>query len=548
MFSAGDRFFRSNILQLTVFMLTACTVSAFVHYELLWDFVNYHYYNPYAFLNGRLNYDITPAGSVNTFFNPLMDIPAYLLIQVLNDHPLVFSFFMGVPYGLLLFVVFKVICLFFDTAAFPGRCAAAAALLISATGFATLAQVSTTTNEVPLSVLAVTSFYLLLKDIAFTRAFRPKTYIIAGFLLGAAFGLKLNFVLYCASTGLTLILFYRELPKPKTLIALFSLAGLAGFLTFNGFWMWTMWKNYGNPVFPFANAVFKSPYFDPVNYSDQLYLKDRSFSETVFYPILLSFKFMFKKDYGTPLALADFRYAAGFLLAFGYLFLLARKKAGGRAGLFLFVWLSLSYILWLLSFSILRYLIPVETLLSIPIVKAFRMLPKPKSIPGEGAYYALAVFGLFIFLTTMVFSQNYGQRKTDQGVVSFERIVLPDDTLALVYGAPAAAVIPRLAEETKNIRFLGNAARTMRTINGTDFILRGRFTDEKAEIIRNHKGLTVSFVSISFAQLQEIMDTSPEPHICHQLKNSFWSLLFICVPERLKSQILPDSYPSETKL
>src|SRR5689334_21439544 len=43
-----------------------------------WDFRNYHWYIPYAFLNGRLGFDIAVA-HIATFYNPLVDVPYYLL-------------------------------------------------------------------------------------------------------------------------------------------------------------------------------------------------------------------------------------------------------------------------------------------------------------------------------------------------------------------------------------------------------------------------------------------------------------------------------------
>src|ERR1700759_2412415 len=43
-----------------------------------WDFRNYHWYIPYAFLNHRMGFDIAVAHQA-TFYNPILDIPFYLL-------------------------------------------------------------------------------------------------------------------------------------------------------------------------------------------------------------------------------------------------------------------------------------------------------------------------------------------------------------------------------------------------------------------------------------------------------------------------------------
>src|ERR1700742_3985917 len=43
-----------------------------------WDFRNYHWYLPYAFLNGRLGFDVAVAHQAS-YYNPTLDIPFYLL-------------------------------------------------------------------------------------------------------------------------------------------------------------------------------------------------------------------------------------------------------------------------------------------------------------------------------------------------------------------------------------------------------------------------------------------------------------------------------------
>src|SRR3954451_19652220 len=43
-----------------------------------WDFRNYHWYIPYAFLHGRIGFDVAVAHQA-TYYNPFLDIPFYLL-------------------------------------------------------------------------------------------------------------------------------------------------------------------------------------------------------------------------------------------------------------------------------------------------------------------------------------------------------------------------------------------------------------------------------------------------------------------------------------
>ena len=46
--------------------------------DMSWDFRNYHWYAPYAFLNGRMGFDVAVAHQA-TYYNPLLDVPFYWL-------------------------------------------------------------------------------------------------------------------------------------------------------------------------------------------------------------------------------------------------------------------------------------------------------------------------------------------------------------------------------------------------------------------------------------------------------------------------------------
>jgi hypothetical protein len=47
--------------------------------EVSWDLRNYHFYNAYFLLDNRFTRDIEPAG-VQTYFNPILDIPFYVAV------------------------------------------------------------------------------------------------------------------------------------------------------------------------------------------------------------------------------------------------------------------------------------------------------------------------------------------------------------------------------------------------------------------------------------------------------------------------------------
>src|SRR2546425_5096832 len=60
-------------------MLAAGAISTFLlRQDVNWDLRNYHFYNAWAFVHGRLGWDLAPAQG-GTFHNPLPDPPFYLI-------------------------------------------------------------------------------------------------------------------------------------------------------------------------------------------------------------------------------------------------------------------------------------------------------------------------------------------------------------------------------------------------------------------------------------------------------------------------------------
>ena len=83
-----------------MFILLLCLLcgglwSLWLGQDVSFDLLNYHLYLPYAFLHGRFGQDLIAAGATHTFFNPLADIPYYLLFVHLNDWPRLTAFLQG---------------------------------------------------------------------------------------------------------------------------------------------------------------------------------------------------------------------------------------------------------------------------------------------------------------------------------------------------------------------------------------------------------------------------------------------------------------------
>ena len=72
---------RLNAREWTFFGLTLLFWAAFVILlgkDTSWDFRNYHWYGPYALLNGRMGMDVAVAHQ-GSWYNPYLDVPFYWL-------------------------------------------------------------------------------------------------------------------------------------------------------------------------------------------------------------------------------------------------------------------------------------------------------------------------------------------------------------------------------------------------------------------------------------------------------------------------------------
>ena len=434
----------SQLLLFVLFLSAGGLISACLQYELSYDFLLYHHYNGFAFINDRLTTDVAPA-SVATYYNPLLDAVLYLLNDYFKNNTAAYCFVTGLPFGAMMFVLFKISLLFFDFKTLKGKCCCFACLMIAATGVSTWFQIGTSTHEITIAVFILAALYLLLKNPE-----QNKSHLIAGLLLGASAGLKLTAAIYCVSTGLTLILLYGALKKPKAFIGLLMLGGLAGYVITNGFWAFILWQNFKNPVFPFWNKIFQSPYYPDINYVDTLHLKDVSWKELLFLPFSLILHPLYS-NIGAFQELTDFRLSFLFLIAVGYIFLFKKFPLS-----FLMkqtvLWLFVSYVVWLLSSANLRFIVPVETISALIFVSVFSLIKRPTGVLKEALYYSAAFILLFVFVSTVSLSEPWGNR--NQGELIKENVVLPQNTALEVFRFPLSAIAAEIARQNPTLKIV----------------------------------------------------------------------------------------------
>lgn len=556
-----------------ILLIFGMWLSAFLQHESNWDFSNYHYYNAFAFLNNRLNYDIVPA-AVNGFFNPIIELPLWFYVQYFNDNTNLIYALQGIWGGLMLFVFYKIYRLFFKLEGTLSYIVLCLSLLLTLSGEGVFWQYGSSSNEIPIAFLLLWGLYILLKMIKLPETQTLKKFFAAGLIMGIALGLKQTAVSYCVAAGLMLIIGYKHLNKPYKSILLFALGGFIAYIVLNGWFMYKYWVLYGNPFFPFLNGVFHSPYFDDFNYRDTRYLPP--LKHFFIYPILWNFPGYTIRE----LPFFDLRLMLVYLSIIGIFIWLAYKKKLKvffetkplDASLYLFI--TFSFLIWMAMFSILRYATVVEIIAIIWLAKTLHWLLAQKSL----ILPAICISLLITLLSTSVFEDGVPHKRTREKFISMEEIKLPENTLLKLYGFPTSVVIPEFSKNAQ-FRAMGYKPYNRKYQKGSDFVDRGVFRNMRDEIEKSHKGPVVIVYlnyslsphadvtvmhqkrlkceqkkqkgefpkdfdcSLGFCETWDDFEDAlaaelGDKYFCRPLKNNMDNRLNICAPKELKSQIL----------
>ena len=475
---------KKSLLIFILFLLIGGALSASLCYEMHWDFFNYHYYNGFAFLNKRLGYDLAP-GFQMTFCNPLLDTITYLTATALNTHIHFYSFVMGLFFGTLLYVLFLLNRIFFDSDTPTGKTAIAISMVIGITGFATWFQIGSSTGEIPVSVLTLSGLYILLQHWFVLKDLSPKHLFLAGFLLGSATALKLTAAMYCITCGFCVLIFFRKLPRPARSICYFILGGLAGFLLFNGFWMILLYKEYQNPLFPFFNAIFKSPWFPLVNPRDTIHTSGNTPVSLLMLPLLTiahseTFPFV------GVCTFTDFRFLISFILLIVF-FCRSLKKNTSPARdqtKFIFLFALFSYIFWIIFFSIIRYTVPIENVLGILFTLALFSKKSSK------IFLPLKIIIFCLLVSTPFLSEPWTSLKMGTTVTNApDPPDVKENTLILLASQATSSFFVDIAREHPEARAISLYSRPLLYWKTNGSITGyGKFKELRNKIIQEHNG------------------------------------------------------------
>ena len=345
--------------------ILAGIVSLALGQDTNWDLYNYHLYNPYALLNGKLALDLAPAG-VQSYLNPLLDVPYYVATRYLPA-PLI-GFAMGWLHGLVFVLVLGIAShVLVDL---PAGDRSRVPLLVALAGCLTanfLSELGNTMGDNTTALLGLAAVLAVVAHwnrLATSTRSAVRTCAAAGSLAGLAAGLKLTNAIYALALAAALLSVPLPWSRRAQFVVVYGFGAVLGVALTGGWWFVEMYRTFGNPLFPQFGNLFPNSLATPVAVYDTQW-GPRGLGEALLWPFVSALDA--KRVGQLPLhqAIWPVTYV---LLAAWVVVRLAAKMRGDRVlpleprARFVLVFVVVGYVAWMALFNIYRYLVTIEVL------------------------------------------------------------------------------------------------------------------------------------------------------------------------------------------
>ena len=449
-----------------------------------WDLRNYHLYDGMALLRGRVGFDLAPA-QLQSFYAPDLDVLYALALRALNARPALLDAVLALPHGLAAFLAWLVARRMLP-ARMPGaRGLAAAAAAIGVTGAGGLPTVASPMSEMlPASCVLGALLLLLARPGGGSRAM-----LAAGVLAGIAVGLKLTAAPYAVGLAVAAgIVGVLRVPPPSRpgltgpsahglsgadgrvkpghdggagavrALAWFLAGAAAGAAVTGGWWWLWLWARTGDPVFPYFNQVFHSPWAAAAANTDARFLP-RDGAQALAYPLFWAFA---PSRLVSELPVRDPRILLGWLAVLAIGARAVRRRRWPEPGLAapLALWV-VGYVLWEAQFSILRYLATLE-LLSGPLLLAALAPLLARMPPWRGVAAGAALAASLVVVTVY---PDWGRAPAGKLAVAVRLPALAPGSLVLLLDPAPMAYAAAFAPG--DVRFAGADNNLVRPGGGT---------------------------------------------------------------------------------
>ncbi len=540
-FAGGARQYKplwkdASLLVVCVFF--AGTASKLMGQDANWDLQNYHFYIPWAWLTGRLyGWDIA-AAQLQSYHNPLPDIPFYLMVAA-DWRPRIIAFVLAIPAGIAAFFLLKLLPLLFRD--LPQRerwFATIGAAIIGLTAAMGRGVLGSTMNDWFGTALIVAAIWLIVRGLAHgpSAPLATGALLVSGVLCGLATGTKMTFGVF--PVGLCVGLLLRDTSR-RALVwravqeaFVFGIAVLAGTAIAAGPWMWSLWKQFRNPIFPYANGWFKSPWWEDYDVLTRVY-GPHTFTDWLEFPFRLASPPVM---YVAEFPYTDLRMPTLYVLALlaGVSWLAERMARGRRRSTWIpevaanmemwrviGVFWIVSFALWTDLHSIYRYIIALDLLSGALTIALLRFLFRP------------GVVGPAILATTLVLVATTSA--PDWGRIKFAprwfRVTVPpvenNALVLLTSDSPMAYVLPFFPQDARHLGINNNISDPKR-----ETLLEYTIV----ETIRKHQGplYSLSFPGGSGSDVLLAHRLARDPGSCAPvLTNMQTSPIELCRLERI---------------
>ena len=431
--------------------------SIFLGQDSNWDLLNYHFYNPYALLNGRLNdLDLAPA-QLQTYFNPIFDIINFTLISYIKS-PLLVTFLIGLINGIGIFFLYKISYIIFENEfSNLNKYRIFLSLIIGITGSIAVSTLGTTFNEWLSSLFILASIYYMLKYFASANP-TDKFIFYSSFLVGFSAGGKLTNSIFVFSSIVTiLVIKYLYKDTYKFNLKKYSAYLFLGFIFSGGYWFLLLFHNFQSPLFPLYNDIFNSPWYSNISIGEATRFTPKTLIDFLLYPIYWGFS---KSHIVSELDIRDPRiffviFSALFFITVNLKcfdtnfdnFLIKYKKLA-----ILLIYFFSSYFVWLFKFSIYRYILPLELISGIIILLISGYVVKNRT------YFFVLSFTMTVFIVSYTIYPNWGRIKFTESFFSTSTLPsLPKNSLLVLIGdQPLSYIVPLLGGDFKTVGIENN--------------------------------------------------------------------------------------------
>lgn len=386
----------------TAWTVLFCVFTAIMPRDADFDVAHYHIHNGWSALNGRLGYDFAPA-EMHSFLNPFYNVIVYWLIEHLPG-PFVAAL-IAIPQALILPVLYYL-------TKHLGRAAGVAlspviCLLAASCGFLAEGQIALFSSIRNDDWTACAFLAALLLLISHEDDAPPlHRFALGAFLVGLVTGMKLTSVPYAIGFAAAAMIAAPDMRARVKVGAACFAAGLAGILITGGWWFWTLWDMFGNPVFPMGNGVFHSSDGLDESFSDTRHLPG-NFLEGVIRPFLFLFdgRLINERQFVDPRFLMTYLPAIAVIMI-GLISPRMKLEAPPRALLAICVGLVAGIAVWTAMFSIMRYMMAAWIIGPTLLVAIIAWLT-PKYVTNDRA----TLMSLAVVVATLMISSGPGMRR-----------------------------------------------------------------------------------------------------------------------------------------